>query len=276
LRDDVTFLFGKLVWTVLQPGNLFLLCLVSGVVVFLASRGRRGKALVAAAAVGFALFAMVPIGQAMLLSLEERLPRPTRLPDKIDGILVLGGAVDPALSLAYGETVFNSSVARVLSGIALARRHPEAKLALVGGEGGYISVGLPESRATLSLVVEQRIDSARVILEERSRNTHENATFAKEMIRPGPDETWVLVTSAFHMPRAVASFAAVDWPVIPYPVDFKVDPRAGLRPGFNLLDGLGAGTLAGKEWAGLLAYRLMGWTQQLFPGTAKIKARESR
>jgi len=185
----LTFLFGKLLWTVVQPGNLFLLCLLAGVLLFLLSRGRRGKAMVGVAAIGLALFAIAPIGQAMLLSLEERLPRPARLPEKVDGILVLGGAVDPALSLAYGETVFNSSVARVLSGIELARRHPEAKLALIGGEGGFTPVGLAESRATLGFVVEQGIDAARVTLEERSRSTHENATYAEAVIRPGPGET---------------------------------------------------------------------------------------
>ena len=270
------FFVGKLVWAVLQPGNLLMLCLLAGVLLFLLSRGRRGKVLIGLSALGFVLLAVAPIGPAMLLALEERFPRPARLPERIDGILLLGGAVDPTLSLSYGETVFNSSVARALSGIELARRHPEAKLALIGGEGGYISVGLPESRATLGFVVEQGVDSARVILEERSRSTHENATYAKEMIRPGPGEIWVLVTSAYHMPRAVASFAAVDWPVVPYPVDYKVDPRTGLRPSFNLLDGLGAGTLAGKEWAGLLGYRLMGWTRQLFPAPSEITTRSAR
>ena len=165
--------------------------------------------------------------------MEERFPRPIALPERIDGILVLGGAVDPALSLSYGETVFNSSVARVLAGVALARRHPEAKLALIGGEGGFVPVGLAELRATLGFVVEQGIAPERIILEERSRSTHENAVYAKELIRPLPGETWILVTSAFHMPRAVASFEAVDWPVIPYPVDYKIDPRTGLRREFQ-------------------------------------------
>jgi hypothetical protein len=70
------------------------------------------------------------------------------------------------------------------------------------------------------------------------------------------------------MPRSVASFDAVGWPVIPYPVDFRIDPRTGLRPGFSLLDGLAATTLAGKEWAGLLGYRMMGWTRELLPAPA--------
>jgi uncharacterized SAM-binding protein YcdF (DUF218 family) len=67
------------------------------------------------------------------------------------------------------------------------------------------------------------------------------------------------------MPRAVASFRAVDWPVIPYPVDFKVDPSAVWRANFNLIEGLGTATTAGKEWAGLAGYRLRGWTEEFFP-----------
>jgi uncharacterized SAM-binding protein YcdF (DUF218 family) len=158
----------------------------------------------------------------------------------------------------------------------LARRYPEAKLALIGGEGGFIPVGLPESRATLGFVIEQGIAPERVIMEERSRSTHENAVYAKELIRPAPGATWILITSAYHMPRAVASFEAVDWPMIPYPVDYRIDPQTGLRANFSLLDGLSASSLAGHEWVGLLGYRLMGWTRQLFPAPAEVKARSAR
>jgi uncharacterized SAM-binding protein YcdF (DUF218 family) len=263
----MTFIFGKLVWALLQPGNLLLLCLMAGVFLLLRGR-RRGELLVVLSAIGFLLLAVAPIGPAMMLVLEQRLPRPPKLPDRIDGILVLGGAVDPRLSLSYGETVFNGSVARVLAGVALARHHPEAKLALVGGEGELFPVGFAEARATSGFVLDEGISAQRIIIEEQSRSTHENAVFAKELIRPGPGQNWILVTSAFHMPRAVAAFRAVDWEVIPYPVDFKVDPRTGLRANFNLLDGLGTSTIAGKEWAGLVGYRLRGWTEDLFPAPA--------
>src|ERR1700749_2363521 len=163
------FIFGKLFWAVVQPGNLLLLFLLGGVLLLLLSRGRRGKLLVVLSALGFALFAIAPVGPAMLLALEQRLPRPAALPEKVDGILILGGAVEPSLSLAYGETVFNSAVGRVLAGIALARRCPEAKLALIGGEGGFLPVGLAESRATLSFITEEGISPERMLLEERSR-----------------------------------------------------------------------------------------------------------
>ena len=266
-RGAMTFIIGKLVWALVQPGNLLLLCLLAGVFLLLRGR-RRGELPVVLSAIGFLLLAVAPIGPAMMLVLEQRFPRPPKLPERLDGILVLGGAVDPRLTLSYGETVFNGSVARVLAGVALARHHPEAKLALIGGEGELFPVGFAESRATSSFVLEEGIPAARIIIEDRSRSTHENAVFAKELIRPGTGQNWVLVTSAFHMPRAVAVFRAVDWPVIPYPVDFKVDPRTGLRANFNLLDGLGTSTIAGKEWAGLVGYRLRGWTEDLFPAPA--------
>ena len=117
--------------------------------------------LIVLSAIGFLLLAVAPIGPAMLLVLEQRFPRPPMLPDRIDGILVLGGAVDPRISLSYGETVFNSSVARVLAGVTLARHHPEAKLALVGGEGEFFPVGFAESRATSGFVRRRRDRSRR-------------------------------------------------------------------------------------------------------------------
>jgi uncharacterized SAM-binding protein YcdF (DUF218 family) len=262
------FILGKLVWAVLQPGNLLLLCLLAAVLLFTLSRGRRGKGLAAIAALAFLLLAVAPVGPAMLLALEERFPRPAQLHERVDGILVLGGAVQPALSRSYGETVFNGAIARVLGGIALARRHPEAKLALVSGEGEFFPVGYSEARATRSFVVEEGIDPARILLEERSRSTHENAVYTKELFGPAPGEVWVLVTSAYHMPRSMGAFTAAGWNVIPYPLDFRIDPQTGLRADFSLLDGLGTSTLAGKEWVGLVGYRLMGWTQELFPAPA--------
>ena len=91
------FLVGKLVWALLQPGNLLMLCLIAGTLFLLFSRGRRGKVLIGLSALGFVLIAVAPIGPAMLLALERRFPRPAVLPERIDGILLLGGAVDPGI-----------------------------------------------------------------------------------------------------------------------------------------------------------------------------------
>jgi uncharacterized SAM-binding protein YcdF (DUF218 family) len=258
------FVVSKLVWAVLQPGNFLMLCLLAGVLLYGFSRGRRGKLLVGFATLGFVLLAVAPIGPAMQLALEERFPRP-KLPERINGILLLGGAVDLAASLSLGETVLNCQGQRLLDGVALARRHPEAKLVLVGGAGGLVPIGYSDARAMRVFAINEGIAPGRILLEEKSRNTHENAVYAKELARPTPDQIWVLVTSAYHMPRSVGAFRAAGWHIIPYPVDFGIDPSTDLRPGFDLVDRLTVTALAGKEWIGLVGYRLMGWTRELFP-----------
>ena len=160
-------------------------------------------------------------------------------------------------------TAFNCSTTRLLDAVALARRHPEAKLALIGA--GVFPVGYADARATLEFVVNQGIAPARVLLEGKSRTTRENAVYAKQLLRPALGERWVLVTSAYHMPRSMGAFAAAGWEVIPYPVDFSIDPRKDLRAYFDLVGLLNDSTLAGHEWVGLAGYRLMGWTRELFP-----------
>ncbi len=257
------FFLDKFLSAVLNPGNLLTLCLVAGVMLHLLSRGRRGKALVALSALGFALLTVAPIGPATLLGLEQRFPPPAPLPERVDGILVLGGAVNSVLEFSFGVTAATCSAAQVFDAVALARRYPVAKLVLVGG--GSFPFGYSDARATLQFVVDQGIAPARILVEEKSRTTHENAVYAKELVRPAPGETWLLVTSAYHMPRAMGTFRAAGWPVIPYPVDFSVDPRTDLRAHFSLLDGLNDSSLAAHEWGGLAFYRLMGWTRELFP-----------
>ena len=157
-----------------------------------------------------------------------------------------------------GVNVFNCSTVRVLGAVALARRHPEAKLVLVGR--GLFPVGYSDFRALLGFVVNEGIAPARhrsragvvtdlptqfrqnfeffrSLLEEKSRTTRENAVFAKQLLRPAPGQTWVLITSAYDMPRSVDAFTAAGWQVIPYPVDFSIDGRTELRACFSLVSG---------------------------------------
>jgi uncharacterized SAM-binding protein YcdF (DUF218 family) len=125
-----------------------------------------------------------------------------------------------------------------------------------------------ESDFAPGLMAELGIDPARVIFERDSRNTYENALYTKRLAEPGPDEVWLLVTSAFHMPRAVGVFRQAGWRVVPYPVDYQSGglDHAGL--GFDLVGGLDLIDLAVHEWLGLGAYRAFGWTDALYPGPA--------
>lgn len=255
------FEIGKLAWAVLQPGNLLLLLLLLGLGLALLRR-RGGTSLVIIAALGFLVLAVAPVGPLLLRPLEARFPPRTSLPTHIDGIVVLGGGIDPRLTMFSGLTSLTDAGSRIVAAADLARRHPEAKLVLLGGEGNLLPYGYPEAKAALPFLDAEGIARGRILVDDKSRSTHENALFGKALVRPEPGQNWLLVTSAWHMPRAVATFRAVGWPAIPYPVDFRV---AGFEPGFSLADGLGLATLAAKEWLGLAYYRLLGWTRELLP-----------
>jgi uncharacterized SAM-binding protein YcdF (DUF218 family) len=164
---------------VLQPGNLLTLCLLTLVALQFLSRGRGEKVLVGPSSPGFALLAVAPIRPAMMLPSEERFPGPTKLPERIDGILVLGGAVTPPFSWFYGVTAFNCSTVRLLGALALARSIQRTKLVLVGR--GLFPVRCPVARAIVGLVVKEGIGPARILLEEKSRTTCETAVYTNEL-----------------------------------------------------------------------------------------------
>jgi uncharacterized SAM-binding protein YcdF (DUF218 family) len=110
------------------------------------------------------------------------------------------------------------------------------------------------------------VPAEQMVFEEKSRNTWENAVFTRDLVKPKPGETWLLVTSAWHMPRSVGIFRHVGFPVVPYPVAYRTfgDGRE-FRGYVSILDRLALLDLGVREWIGLLAYRLAGKTDALFP-----------
>jgi uncharacterized SAM-binding protein YcdF (DUF218 family) len=109
------------------------------------------------------------------------------------------------------------------------------------------------------------LDTGRIVFEDRSRNTWENARYSYDLVKPQPGERWLLVTSAKHMPRSVGVFRKVGWPVIAYPADYLTGRDGPLMPGFGFLAGLDGLEKGTREWTGLIAYRLLGRTDTLFP-----------
>jgi uncharacterized SAM-binding protein YcdF (DUF218 family) len=257
------FVLGKLYWYIVAPGNLLALILAIGAVALLVRRRRTGTVLVVIAAAGFAAILVTPIPDWAILPLENRFPRPP-LPDRIDGIIVLGGAVDEAIARARHAPAVNDSAERVIEAAALARRYPMAKIVLSGGEG-LRSIGWNEAAPTRDILESLGVPADRMVLETRSRNTIENAEDSFALVHPQPGQTWLLVTSAFHLPRAIGCFRHVGWKVIPYPVDYRTAPGVMHRDYF-LGDRLPILDLAVKEWIGLAAYYAMGRIPELFPG----------
>ncbi|MGE5548710.1 MAG: YdcF family protein [Solirubrobacterales bacterium] len=263
MNDDLAFTLSKLLWVMARPSSILLILLLVGLAL---GRRRAGRGLALAAALALAAIAVLPLGEWIAQPLENRFPLPADMPAHVDGILVLGGAVDPGMTEARGLPALRDSAARMTTFVALARRYPNARLAFTGGNGGLTPGALTEAEVAAQLFESLGLDRSRVVYENRSRNTWENAVLTRELMAPRAGETWILVTSALHMPRSVGCFRRAGWPVVPYPAHYQTRPhhRPSLE-GIDLADELVLLDRATHEWMGLLAYHVMGRTEAWFP-----------
>ncbi len=260
------FTASKILWILSQPGNLLLIGLCLGIVLMATRRWRgAGRRLVGATAVVGLIVAVLPLGTWLITPLEDRSPPVTETPARVDGIVVLGGIVNSVVTESRGQVAVGGAVERLIEFARLARQYPGARLVFSGGSGSLTRQDLKEARFVEPLLRSLSLDPGRVIFEDQARNTYENAILSREKVKPKPGETWILVTSAFHMPRAVGSFRAAGWTVLPYPVDYMTSAgqTAGLQ--FNFAGGLGALGAGLHEWLGLAFYRLSGKTDAFFP-----------
>ncbi len=257
---------SKIFWFFAQPINLAIFLLLAGLLAALFGRRRLAATGSVLAFLILALSAWTSVGAMMLTPLEERFPKPA-LPQKVDGIVVLGGGFEGAINLARGGYELNSSGDRMVETAILARRFPQAKVVVSGGNGSLFLDGEGDADTAPRLLGALGVSADRMILEDKSRNTYENAIFSGRLVQPKPGETWLLITSAFHMPRAKALFDKAGFPTIPWPVDYRTTGKEGV--GFyrdNPVDSLQTTTMAIREWIGLFAYRLSGRIDQFFPG----------
>lgn len=266
--SDLLFYASKLLSVLTEPDSLLVLAVVAGAALSW-WRPRAGRAVVTAAAVLLLTVSALPVGAWLLAPLEERFPRPA--PDTlgaIDGIVVLGGALRPDIAEARGVLALNRYAERIAEAIMLARRYPEARLVFTGGSADVRGIRMTEAAALEPYLEPLGLPPGRVLLEAASRNTHENATKTWDRVHPRPGERWLLVTSAFHMPRAVGVFRAAGWDPIPYPVDYNVSHRERwpvLAPAMHWRDL----SLAVHEYIGLLVYYFAGYSSSVFPGPRK-------
>ncbi len=262
------FVLSKLVGVVTEPLTLFYLVMVFGFVLTLSRRRRGlGRRILAVTLGLVAIPAVLPLERWFMVALENRFPPPV-LPEHLDGIIVLGGGVNPGISAARGQVTLNSAGTRMTVMVPLAHSHPEARLIFTGGSGSVLEQQFKEATYVKDFYRQIGFDADQIVFEDQSRNTRENAMFSKELMAPKPGETWLLITSAFHMPRAVGCFRAVGWPVIAYPTDYTTTGRNGwewsdlrFSPGTGLS---GLRTIV-HETVGLISYRLLGWTDALLP-----------
>ena len=252
------------------PINLLVELGIISVVLMATRYAGLGRKLAATTLILLALAAFSPLGNLLLYPLESRFPPWDPSRGAPDGIIVLGGSVDTDLSAAHHTPVVPHAADRLFASAELARRYPNARIVFTGGTANLVATDAREADYSAPILENLGIPKDRLILERNSRNTWENAIFTKQLVRPKPGERWLLVTSAFHMPRSMGIFRTAGFDVEAYPVDWRMGARDDLFSFTNIgADGLGRTDVAVREWIGLVAYRLMGRTGELLPGPAK-------
>jgi uncharacterized SAM-binding protein YcdF (DUF218 family) len=261
------FALSKTLGVMLLPSNFLVGIGIFGLALLFTRFTSLGRKLVFASIALLAFCGFSPFGNWLLYPLEQRFPPWDDSRGAPDGIVVLGGSIDPGLSAAHGVTVFSGAVDRIVAGAALAHRYPDARIVFSGGSANLVSDDAAKEADYAALVFERLgVSKNRLTMERNSRNTQENAEFSKAMISPKPGERWLLVTSAFHMPRAVGIFRKAGFAVEPYPVDWRMGGREELLAfSIFVLDGLGRTDAAMREWMGLTAYWISGKTSAFFP-----------
>jgi len=259
------FALSKTIGFLLLPSNLLIICGVVGALLLLTRWRRLGVCLAGGSVVVMALVSLLPVGAFLLSMLESRFPMWDARQGPPDGIVVLGGAFDTELSRAYDTPVVASDAGRLIALAKLARDYPHARIVYTGGDATLLANGEAETAFVPPLLDAVGVPRERVMLESRSRNTMENATLTKEMVQPKPGERWLLVTSAFHMPRAVGCFRRAGFPVEAYPAHWYTPPNGELVFKRSVSSGLRLLDLAVHEWLGLIAYRVTGKTDALLP-----------
>ncbi len=259
------FIVSKTVGWLLTPSNLVFSLTVIGLLLLLTRLANLGRKVLIAAAVLLVTLTILPVGYWLMVPLEQRFPVWDASRGAPDGIIVVGGSIYPEVSAARGIGVFPAAADRLVTAAELARRYPHVPVIFTGGSATLAVGDEREADFAKSIFVRLGLAPERVMLERESRNTAENAQFTARMLAPKAEQRWMLIDSAYRMPRTVGLFRAAGFSVEPYPVDWLTQGDADYwRVGERPLDNLSRLDNGAREWIGMLANRLTGKSKVLF------------
>lgn len=252
------FSFSKIFWLLASPLNLVFLLIFGGGLLSL-FYNNIGRAIMILGMVIFAVIGFLPIGNNLLVVLERQYERPQEMPDRLAGIIVLGGSFVADVGGARNIPALNENAERVLDGLTLADNYKNALLIFSGGSGKLINNNRSEATDVELFLKQLGYPMERVILESESRNTYENIRETRNLLIPQPEEKWLLVTSAYHMPRAAGVVKALLWDnVQAWPTDYRTTGKFKWKPDFNILGNFYDFHIAMHEILGLIAYKYSG------------------
>lgn len=265
--EQLFFVLSKLAWAILSPLMVLNLLLVLGTV-FLLFGYRKVALRFLFPALLFSLSLIIfPLGDWLIYPLEARISQPEQLPENIDGIIVLGGGEDIKTTISWQQPQVGQASDRYFGAALLAKQYPDSPIIFTGGNNLLrFDAGTTPAELSHELLTMVGVEEKRLIIESQSRNTYENFQRLKTVI-PKRNGQYLLVTSAYHMPRSVGIAEKQGISVVPYPVDYRSQTGESRQMDFALFEQFEKLEPAWREWVGLTAYFITGKTSQWFPDT---------
>ena len=260
----MVFYLSKILWILLNPFNLLCVAILFRYIFKLLNLKSLTLFFTSFSFVLFMITAVLPAGSFLNYLLEKDYYYLNSLNKEVDGILILSGATNPYLSKIHKQVNLNGSVERLTESVSLIRKYPNAKIIFSGGSGDTSNSNLSHSSVAKIFFENMGINVERIIFENQSRNTYENILFSKKYADLKNHETWLLVTSAFHLKRSMYIAEKLEWKLIPFPTDFNHPKKFSFNPSINLFSNISAFQKYSHEWIGIVSYYLMGRSSRLF------------
>ena len=258
----MSFYLSKILWLIVNPFNIFIFITLFTMFLYFINFRRLSLIIYLINFIFIALISFFPIGSYLTYIIEKEFHTNTKIPKRVDGILILGGATNPLLFKEFDQISLNDSAERLVESVMIIRKFEKAKVIFSGGSGIVNRSDLGHSQVAKLFYKKMGVDINKIFFEDKSRNTHENIIYSKKIAKPKKNENWLLITSAFHMKRALLIAEKNNWKLIPYAVDFKNIKEFKLTPNLNLLSNLNSFQSGLHEWLGLVSYYLMGRTEK--------------
>jgi len=251
------FYLSKIFWTFFNPINLLVILLLIGIF-FQLIRKKIYKRIYQINLILFFLIVFFPTGTFLLWKLENTYPKQEIINNDIDGVLILGAGIDEFMTHEYKQMILNDRIERITESAKIIKKFPNAKIIYSGGNGTFSKPELGSDEVANIFYKQLGVNTDRIIFENKSRNTYENFIFSKKFIDTD-EEKWLLITSAYHMKRAMSVAKKLNLNLIPYPVDFTLQKDFKWKFWYhkiNFLYNMNNFQLASHEYIGLIVYYL--------------------
>lgn len=260
------FLFSKVFWIVAQPLSLAFLAGLVGTACIAVRRPLASLLFLGAALTILFVTLYTSAGTVALQRLEAHVPRPEQDPAQVQCMVVLGGAFETEVTTIRGGTDLNQAADRFVEALRLALKFPQSRILVSGGDGSLSGTYEGDAAAARRFFSRFGISESRLVSETSSRTTFENVVNSSQLLADPALQRCLLITSAFHMPRALALFRKAGIELTPWPTDYRTSGSATLwfdltQPTLNAQQT----ATAMREWIGLLAYYLTGRTTSVLP-----------